>query len=134
MTPSFVGVVGGTFGTAAPILSSADLKPLVEKIAASKCVGQLDERSRLKLNFYSAVALRDHAEAAKASEALLERAEPSDYTSCLLGNVTANLALNQPAKAKAMWDKYEAKMPSADRGQIITRLVRAHMATIPAPR
>ena len=134
MTPTWVTVVENTFRAAAPILKSEDLKPLVQKIAASKCVAGLDERSRLTLNFFSAVALRDYAEAAKSSEVLLENADPSEYTSLVLGNVAANLALNQPAKARATWDKYQAKIPDADRTRYITRLVKGHVSAIPSAR
>jgi hypothetical protein len=138
MTRAWVDVVAEALRPSAALLPLAELKHFAEAVRASKCLGALSPRERLRLDFYLAMGEADHAATGRLGTALLARTEPmppEEAAGVIAGTMTALLASGRPAEALEVVRQAAAKLP-AGRAPMALRLAVGHAlrAANPAPR
>jgi predicted membrane-bound spermidine synthase len=138
MTGAWVDVVAEALRSSAALLPHAELKRFADTVRASKCLGALPARERLRLDFYLAMGEADPAATARLGSALLVRPEPmpaDEAAGVIAGTMTALLAAGRPAEALEVLRQSVARPPSG-RVPMALRLALGHALrdAHPAPR
>ncbi|MCL4688818.1 MAG: hypothetical protein KJ007_09615 [Burkholderiales bacterium] len=129
MAPAWVDIVEDVFRMTAPYLAAAEMRALVEKLSSSKCIAGLGERERLRLGYFAATAMRDYAEVASLTEAMLASQRgfsQVDAAELVRAGATARLALGRPQEAREFWMRHAGRTAGTER-LLISRLVAAHL-------
>jgi spermidine synthase len=110
-----------------PYLPPKEAQAVWRRFSTAACHGELREFQQRWIALFSAVAVRDAALAASlATELLATQTELStEAREYLLASAMAgNLAAGEPARARELWTKYEARL--ARPGKALFRLLRCH--------
>jgi len=113
----------------APYLAVSEMRALVERLSSSKCLAGLGERERLRLAYFAATALRDYAEVARVTEAMLGSQggySQVDAAEFVRAGATARLALGRPQEAREFWIRHAGRIAGTEK-LLISRLVAAHL-------
>ena len=111
-----------------PYLAAAEAKAVWARIAAAPCHAGLHEFQRRWIALFGAVAARDGKHAAGHAAALL--ATQSELSSdaleyLVMAGMAGYLAAGEAPRAKALWGKYEERIPRAA-AKPVFRLLRCH--------
>ena len=111
-----------------PVVSEADIRRIMNRVAASRCVAKLPETQRLRMEYYTALALRDRPVIESTGERLLEMTwESPDRAIFLAGTAMAKLVAGKQAEGRALWEKHIGKVNRDQRAHANMRLIEAHL-------